>query len=106
MVAFHVEPPALERFAASSVDRQGDLADLRGRMQEVHVPRDSFGHIPGIGGRVYDAYDEFVSGCADSVASAAETMASIASAVRGVVHAYLTSDHAAEDSMNAVEGVR
>jgi hypothetical protein len=101
-----VEPPALERFAGTSIDRQQDLGDLHGRMEAVHLPRDAFGHIPGIGSRVYEAYDEFVNGCADSLSSAGESMASIAFAVRAVVQAYLGSDQAAADSMTAVQGVR
>ncbi len=87
MTEVHVEPPALERFAASSEQRERDFGDVRARLGAVHVPRDSFGYVPGIGDRVYRAYDEFVEGCVDSVSSAADSMAQIAEAVRGVVAA-------------------
>jgi hypothetical protein len=100
---FHVEPQALEQFAAASQGRLHDADDLLARMRAVHVPRDSFGYLPGIGGRVYDDYDEFVHGCADSLSSAAAAMGSIASAVRDVVTAYTTSDQAARDSAVAVQ---
>jgi hypothetical protein len=103
MTEFSVDPPSLERFAASSMDRKHDFDDLRTRMESVRLPRDSFGYIPGIGNRVCDAYDEFTHSCADSLASAAESMASIAAAVRAVVTAYVTSDEAARDSNVAIE---
>jgi hypothetical protein len=102
MSDFHIEPQALERFAASSMNRHHDFGDLRTRMDRVHVPREGFGYIPGIGDRVYEAYDEFVRGCAESVASAAESMAEIAAAVRGVVTAYVTSDQARHDSARSI----
>jgi hypothetical protein len=103
MTEFSVDPPSLERFAASSMDRKRDFDLLRSRMEAVRLPRDSFGFIPGIGNRVHDAYDEFTHGCTDSLSSAAESMASIAAAVRAVVTAYVTSDEAARDSLAAVE---
>jgi hypothetical protein len=100
---FKVEPPALEQFAGTSMNRRHDFDDLRNRIQGVEVPRDAFGYVPGIGGRVYDAYEEFVHGCTDSIASAAESMASIAAAVRGVISAYTTSDHKAEASQTVIQ---
>jgi hypothetical protein len=103
---FHVEPPALDRFAGTSAGREQDLAGLRGRMRNAEVPRDAFGYVPGIGGRVYEAYDEFVTGCTDSVSSAADSMGSIADAVRAVAHAYAGSDQAAADVIAAIRGVR
>jgi hypothetical protein len=103
MTEFSVDPPSLERFAASSMDRKHDFDLLRSRMEAVRLPRDGFGYIPGIGNRVYDAYDECTHGCSDSLSSAAESMASIAAAVRAVVTAYVTSDQAARDSHAAVE---
>jgi hypothetical protein len=102
MSDFYVEPAALERFAATSMDREHDFHDLRTRMNNVHLPRDSFGYIPGIGNRIYDAYTDFVDGCADSLASAAESMAEIAAAVRGVVSAYATSDQTAHNRHAAI----
>jgi hypothetical protein len=100
---FSVEPQALEQFAASSMNRQHDFGDLRARMNSVHVPREGFGYVPGIGNRVYEAYDQFVEGCADSISSAAESMAEIAAAVRGVVTAYVISDQAAHDSQQTID---
>ena len=100
---FRVDPPALEQFAAASTDRGHEFDDLHTRMRGLRLPRDSFGYIPGIGGRVYDAYDEFSHGCTDAIASAAESMASIATAVRGVATAYLGTDQAAHDRQATIE---
>src|SRR6266508_4345017 len=99
---FKVDPPALEQFARTSMDRRDAFDHLRQRMDQVAVPRDSFGHIPGIGHRVYDAYHEFVTGCADGIASAAEAMASVAAAVRGVVTEYQSTDRSAADALDGV----
>jgi hypothetical protein len=93
----------LEHFAATSANREHDLGHLRARMRSVHVPRDGFGYIPAVGNRVYAAYDEFAQGCAASIASAAESMASIAAAVREVVATYTTSDDAARASYAVIE---
>jgi|1185.fasta_scaffold184797_2 hypothetical protein len=94
--------PAMERFAATSMDRRDEFDHLRERMESVRLPRDAFGYIPGIGNRVHDAYEEFVTGCADAISSAAESMASVAAAVRGTIVAYSDSDHAAAEGLDAV----
>jgi hypothetical protein len=99
---FTVEPAVLEQFAKTSLERRDSFDELHAAMARTHVPADSFGHIPGIGSRVYATYDQFVSGCADGIASAAEAMASVAAAVRGVVTEYATSDRSAADSMTIV----
>jgi hypothetical protein len=102
MSDFMVDPAALERFARTSMDRRDEFDELHRRMERVAVPQDSFGHIPGIGHRVYEAYHEFVAGCADGIASAAEAMASVAAAVRGVVTEYEASDRSAADALDGV----
>lgn len=102
MSEFEVDPQALQLFAGLSTDRGKDFDEMRGQLDSVRVARDSFGYIPGIGNRVHEAYEEFVDGCADSLASAAETMAEISSAVKGVALAYLTSDDAAAESMQSL----
>jgi hypothetical protein len=93
MADFKVDPPALEQFAGTSMNRQHDFDTLHSKIQGISVPRDAFGYVPGIGGRVFDAYQEFVHGCTDSIASA----------VRGVNYAYDTSDHKAEDSQKVIQ---
>ncbi len=96
-----VDGDALRQFATGSSNRRQEIDEIRGRMAGVQLPRNSFGYIPGIGNRVYAAYQEFASGCADSIASAAETMDSIAAAMRDVADGYQTTDQAAGDGVTA-----
>ena len=97
------DQPAMDRFAARSLDRRDEFDRLRARMDMVRVHREAFGYIPGVGNRVHDAYDEFVDGCADAIASAAQSMASVSAAVRGAVIEYATSDTAAADALRSIE---
>ncbi len=99
---FLVDPPALETFAASSVNRGQAFDGLRDQMRGMELARNAFGYIPGIGGRIYDAYDEFTRNVADSLASCAETMMSISSAVRSVVLAYQSADDAPAETYTII----
>ena len=103
MTEVRADQPAMEQFAATSLDRRDEFDHLRSTMDGQRVPRDAFGYIPGIGNRVHSAYDEFVSGCADALASAAETMASIAAAVRGAATAYHDTDAGSAAALSAIE---
>ena len=94
---------AMERFAATSIDRRDEFDHLRERMNGVRLPRESFGYIPGIGNRVHAAYEEFVTGCADAISSAAESMASIAAAVRGTIIDYHGTDADSADALHTIE---
>jgi hypothetical protein len=100
---FMVDPPALENFADTSVRRGQAFDALRDQMRAMELPRDAFGYIPGVGGRVYDAYDEFTHNIADSLASCAETMTSISSVVRGAVLAYEGADDAPAETYSVIE---
>jgi hypothetical protein len=100
---FMVDPPALETFADTSVSRGQAFDGLRDQVRGMELPRDAFGYVPGVGGRVYDAYDEFTRNVADSLTSCAETMMSISSAVRGVVLAYESADDAPREIYSIVE---
>jgi hypothetical protein len=95
--------PAMEKFAAKSLDRRDEFHELRSRMDGLRLPRESFGYIPGIGNRIDDAYEDFVTSCADAISSAAETMASLAAAVRGAMNDYETSDHAAAAALHTID---
>jgi hypothetical protein len=98
-----VEPAALEAFAKTSDERRHSFDRLRTQVDQAHVSSDSFGRIPGIGERVYQAYDEHVQGCADGVSSAAEAMAAIASAMRATVNTYRKAESTNEDAARTIE---
>jgi citrate synthase len=98
-----VDPAALEAFAKTSDGRRRSFDQLRRQVDQAHVASDSFGRIPGIGHRIYQAYDQHVRECADGVSSAAEAMAAIASGVRGTVATYRKADSTTEDATRAVQ---
>lgn len=104
MSGFKVEPQALERFATTSDARGDAFNNVGAAMAAAAVPRDSFGRIPGIGERIFEAYQKHVQACTDGIASAAEAMASIASGVRGMADNYHDTDSASHDHMKALHG--
>jgi hypothetical protein len=102
MTEMQVHSGALETFARSSDNRRRDFDDVKTKAAQVRVGRESFGKIPGIGSRVYEAYDEHVRACEDGIASAAEAMAGIASGVRAVI---TNTDNANEAIQESLRGI-
>jgi hypothetical protein len=98
-----VDAAALEAFAKSSDRRRGDFDRVKTQADGTRVDRESFGKIPGIGARVYNAYDEHVRACEDGIASAAEAMAGIASGVRAVI---VNTDRANEAVQESLRGIQ
>jgi len=64
-------------------------------MSAVQLPRDAFGYIPGVGGRVHEAYEDFISDCTDVADWATNSVLSLAEAVRNAAAAYAESDQSA-----------
>jgi hypothetical protein len=100
-----IDTAELETFAKSSDRRRGDYDRIKAQAAQIRVDRDAFGKIPGIGARVYSAYDEHTRDCEDGIASAAEAMASIASGVRAVITNTDNANEAVNDSLRGV-GIR
>jgi hypothetical protein len=100
-----VDAATLEAFARSSDRRRGDFDRVQTRADQTRVDRESFGKIPGIGARVYGAYDEHVRACEDGIASAAEAMAAIASGVRAAIVNVERADEAIQESLRGI-GIR
>ena len=98
-----VDAAALEAFAQSSDRRRGEFDRVRDQADQTRVDRESFGKIPGIGARVYEAYDEHVRACEDGIASAATAMASIASGVRAVIINTGRANEAIQESLRGIE---
>jgi hypothetical protein len=93
MTEMKIDAAALEAFAKASDRRRDEFDRVRTQAGQTRVDRESFGRIPGIGARVYGAYDEHVRACEDGISAAAEAMAAIASGVRSVI---INTDHANE----------
>jgi hypothetical protein len=102
--SFQVDPEALEAFAKTSDDRQKAFDDLLTAMTIARVEEDAFGRIPGIGARIYAAYDEHVQACEEGVASAAEAMALISSGVRGTALNYLLTEEEHRAALDDLKG--
>lgn len=101
-----IDAPALERYAAGSSARQQDLTGLRARMDGAHLQRGAFGYIPGIGDRVYGAYQEFVDGCETATQFMANMMGSIATGVRNTAKDAEATDHGAAGRISQAGGHR
>jgi hypothetical protein len=100
------DPASLERFAGRSSGREHDFTSLRAQMDAVHLQRGAFGHIPGIGDRIYHAYQELVDGCETTTSSMASAMGWLALGVRGTAQAYQGSDQAAAHRVTQAGGHR
>jgi hypothetical protein len=102
MTEMKIDAAALEAFAKSSDRRRDDFDKVRTQADQTRVDRESFGRIPGIGGRVYGAYDEHTRACEDGISSAAEAMAAIASGVRAVIVNTDTANEAIQESLRDI----
>jgi hypothetical protein len=103
MTEMKVDAAALEAFAKSSDRRRGEYDGVRTQADQTRVDRESFGRIPGIGSRVYSAYDEHVRACEEGISSAAEAMAAIASGVRAVILNTDKANEAIEESLGDID---
>lgn len=74
MAQFTVHPEALHAFA-KRVDGYGDELDqLAASVREARVGRDAFGHIPMVGSRIYEAYDQHVDQAETATKQAGEAV--------------------------------
>jgi hypothetical protein len=96
--------PALDAFAARTVGRRDQFDDIRGRISAVRLPRDAFGYVPGVGGRIHDAYEEFVDSCADAAAQITDSIYFLSQGVRRASAAYADSDRSAADRLRSAGG--
>ncbi len=100
---FEVHTPALAAFAATSDQRQQEFGQCLSRAGQLTVSQDAFGHIPGIGARVFHAYQNHVQQCQLGIGSAAEAMASVSNGTRATILGYRAADTSAEDDALAVQ---
>lgn len=99
-----VDAPSLERFAGRSSDREQDFTTLRGQLDAIHLDRGAFGYIPGIGEKIYSAYQELVDGCESTTTSMASAMGWLALGVRGTAQAYQGTDQGAGQNITQAGG--
>jgi hypothetical protein len=102
VAGFKVDPPAMEAFAGTCDARAAAFDEVRTNMEAAHVPRESFGRIPGIGERISRAYEQHVQACTEGIASATEAMTAVAGGVRAVAANYHGVDSASRDGLAAL----
>ncbi|SNY67499.1 hypothetical protein [Paractinoplanes atraurantiacus] len=95
MAEFYADLPALDAYSDRTVGRRDQIEQVRNQLEAVRVPRDAFGYIPGIGGRIHDAYDGFVDSCVDAADQITDAVYSLSQAVRLASEAYAESDQGA-----------
>ena len=103
MTEMKIDAAALETFAKASDRRRQAFDQVRRQADQTRVDQESFGRIPGIGARVYAAYDEHVRACEDGISSAGEAMAAIASGVRAVILNTDKANEAVEESLRGID---
>ncbi|MFI1991049.1 hypothetical protein [Actinoplanes sp. NPDC020271] len=94
---------AMFAFADRGIGRRDRTDQARNGLSAVNVPRDAFGYVPGVGGRVYDAYAEFVSDCSDVTDFASHALLSLSETVKEVVDLLAETDLAGAADLRADE---
>lgn len=100
---FKVIKPALETFAQTSQQRAAAFGQCLAEARQLTLSPGAFGHFPGVGAHVDQAYDSYVSGCETGISQAATAMSQIQRGIITTVADYQRADTAAEDSAAAVE---
>jgi hypothetical protein len=85
---FEVHESALEAFAKTSDSRCRQLEQYLEQAKQLAVSPDAFGHIPFIGARVYQAYNQHVTESIDGLAAAGIVMALNSLAIMTAVAKY------------------
>lgn len=99
---FEVRTDALRGYADGADARAATLADLTARVVTAQLHRSSFGWVPGIGGRVHEAYSELLRGAADGLREAIGLSSDAADAARVSADTYDVADAANAANADAV----
>lgn len=100
---FKVIKTALENFAQTSQQRAVAFGQCLAEARQLTLSPDAFGHLPGVGAHVCQAYDSYVSGCEQGISQAATAMSQIQRGINTTIADYQRADTAAEDNAAAVE---
>lgn len=92
MGGFTLDTDALVDFAKQCERHGGEMERLAQGLQQAHIGRDSFGHIPSVGSKIYQAYDEHVEQCEQAAVSAGSAVHSIAANVALTAATYLQAE--------------
>lgn len=100
---FEVRTDALRAYADGADVRAATLTDLAEQVEAAQVPRGAFGWLPGIGGRVHDAYAGLLHDALDGLRTAAELTTHVADGVRVTAGNYDVADTANDGSARALD---
>jgi hypothetical protein len=89
-----VDPAVLDDYARRWDDRSAAFDSTAAAVRDAEVPRDAFGWIPGIGGRVHDAYQGLLDDLLTGLRSAGGHLAEIGDGLRAAATSYAASDAA------------
>ncbi len=92
MAGFTVDPDALTTFAQGCDDLGDSVGTLLKQLAAARVGRDSFGHIPSVGSRIYTAYDSHVEHCTDGLTEAEDALHSTAAKAALTALQYVHAD--------------
>jgi hypothetical protein len=100
---FRVEPARLHEFAARSRRRQDAFGKLHTELAAAALDRDAFGHLPMVGGRIYEAYDEHLATCLGGLESARNRMSATATLLDGLGDDYEGRDQEIASALRRIE---
>jgi hypothetical protein len=89
---FEVQAQALEQFARTSDTRSQELQGYVEEATGLGVGPDAFGHIPFIGSRIYQAYENHVTESVSGLTTADAMLSFISLVVRGIAAQYQAAD--------------
>ncbi|WP_433795912.1 hypothetical protein [Actinoplanes sp. CA-252034] len=92
--------PAIEAFADRTIVRRDHLDQIRSQLNSTRLPRDAFGYVPGIGGKVHDAYEEFVAQCAEATEMASEIELALGRRIHKAVDLIAQTDQFSADDLD------
>jgi hypothetical protein len=99
MAEVRADFPAMEAFAAGTVARHDQIDQVRDGLNTARLPRDAFGYILGVGGKVHDAYEDFVTSCAGVTELAGHTMLELARVIRNAAETLAGIDQVNADDL-------
>lgn len=86
MPGFDVDPDVLDEYAVRWDDTAVNASTWNPMLQSAELGRESFGYIPGIGNRVWDAYEQLRDLCQQLTLDTVEAMSSVGEGLRATAN--------------------
>ncbi|MEU8662852.1 hypothetical protein [Actinoplanes philippinensis] len=92
--------PAIEAFGDRTIARRDHLDQVRNQLNSTRLPRDAFGYVPGVGGKVHDAYEDFVTQCAEATEMASEVVLALGRRIHTAVDLIAQTDQFSAEELD------